>query len=341
VAKIRDHLTYTDLAGRRRPRRYVLAAALVLGLLSLLAGWSLLGRAQAQRAMSPGLAAGEAGGAMRRTAEPEGATATATPDAAGCPADPERWRLVDVYRGDNYKRVEPACVYDGLAKAVAWQLLERLGYSKPEAAEQLGFNELPWQPAQTITGLTNTRGPLTIRLELEWAPHPAYRTWVVDAEGQPALAFSLRGCYRTRRIVGNEVETWGRYPVVCVVAYDRDPGWVVSELGAHRFSVDLTAAPPVRRFAFYGYQDGGWVLLGEPQDQQVAIEDPAVVDQERERVAARYGAVPWDAAWLAATFGVSMRRLPDGWQRFGADPAAIQGIAAALDAALKDVEVSP
>jgi hypothetical protein len=133
--------------------------------------------------------------------------------------------------------------------------------------------------------------------------------------------------------------------VVCVVAYDRGPGWAVSELGEHRFSVNLTAGPAVRRFAFYGYQGGGWVLLGEPQGQQIAIEDPSGIGQERERVATRYGAVPWDAAWLAATYGVRMRPLSDGWQRFGADPDAIQGIAAGLDAALvdvlTDVEVSP
>ena len=156
-------------------------------------------------------------------------------------------------------------MYDGLGKTVAWHMLERLGYTKPEAAALLDFRVLPWQPTQSIKGLTNMKGPLRIPLEMEWAPHPNYRTWAVDADGQPALTYSLRGCYRTRTIVGNAVESWGHHPVICVLAYDRDPGWMVNELGEQHFTVDLTTALPQRRFVLFGYLDERWVLLGEPR----------------------------------------------------------------------------
>jgi len=157
----------------------------------------------------------------------------------------------------------------------------------------------------------------------------------VDAEGQPALAYSLRGCYRTRTIVGNEAESWGLYPVICVLAYDRDPGWTVTELGEQHFSVDLTAELPLRRLVLFGYSSERWVLLGEPRDQQIAIEEVSSAFQEREQVTERYGTVPWDAAWLEATFNLTMRPLPGDWPHFGADPDAIQAIVNELDEALQ------
>jgi len=337
---MQDQLTYADLVGRRRYRRYVFAAALILFFIGLLIGWS---RWQRVRTRTPGatLVAAINGGTTGLVVGSEKVTATAMPDIEGCPVDPKVWMLLDVYPGDNYKRIEPNCVYDGLSTAVAWHMLERLGYTKLEAAIQLGFPDIPWQPTQSLTALTHTKGPMTISLEMEWAPHPAFRTWVVDAEGRPALAYSLRGCYRTRTIVGNAVESWGRYPVLCVLAYDRDPGWTVTELGEQRFSVDLTAELPQRRFVIFGYSNTRWVLLGEPRGQQIAIEEPPIAAQERERVTARYGAVPWDAAWLDETFDLTQRPIPDGWQHFGADSDAIQAIANQLDSALEELGGSP
>ncbi len=220
-------------------------------------------------------------------------------------------------------------------------MLERSGYTKTEAAALLGFLMLPWRPTQSIKGLTNMKGPVAIPLDMEWAPHLDYRTWMVNANGQPALVYSLRGCYRTRTIVGNDVEAWGRYPVICVIAYDRDPGWVVSELREQHFTIDLTTAPTLRRFVVLGYAGDMWVLLGEPHDQQKTIREPALGEQEREQTTARYGTVPWDAAWLGATFGLRMNPLPDDWQTFGADPNTIQAIARELDDALQEFGGAP
>jgi hypothetical protein len=212
-------------------------------------------------------------------------------------------------------------------------MLVRWGYTKPEAAELLGFEKLPWQPVPAIKGLTQTKGPLKIPLAMDWAPHPEYRTWRVEAEAQSALAYSLRGCYRARTIVGNRVDPWGSYPVICVVAYDRNPGWAVSVLGEQRFSVDLTTAPLQRRFVFFGYADETWVLLGEARAWQKNITEIPASGKERADVTARYGTVPWDAVWLQTTFGLEIHPLPDGWQAFGANPEAIQAIADELDRA--------
>lgn len=337
---MRDHLTFATLAGRRRWRRYVIAAAFILVFVGLLFGWVGWQRVQAwvERSGSDTSINGEMSWQASVSSR---AKETPTPDAGSCPTDPELWALLDVYPGDNYKRIEPDCVYEDLAKSVAWHMLVRFGYTKPEAAELLDFPTLPWRPAQSIKGLTNTKGPMDIPLEMEWAPHPAFRTWVVDSDGQPALAYSLRGCYRTRAIVGSEVDLWGPYPVICVLAYDREPGWTVVELGEQRFTVDLTSMLPGRRFAFFGYSAETWVLLGEPSDWQMAIEEASVAGQEREKVTARYGAAPLDSTWLQTTYGLDMHPLPGDWQTFGADPDAIHAIANELDRALQEFGGSP
>jgi hypothetical protein len=340
INDMRDHLTYATLAGHRRWRRYVIATALILVFIGLLFGWTGWQQVRAWAARSePEPTPIDEGNFSVAAAKPE--KATLIPESGNCPTDPELWRLLDVVPDDNYKRIEPHCGYEGLTRTVAWHMLERLGHTKQEAAELLGFGSLPWRPIPAIKGLTNTRGPMTIPFDIEWAPHPAYRSWAIDAQGQPALTYSLRGCYRMRTIAGSDVESWGEYPVICVVAYDRDPGWAVSELGEQRLSVDLATEPALRRFVFFGYSGETWVLLGEASDWQKVIEEPSAAEPEREKVTAWYGTVPWDAAWLQATFGLDMHPLPDGWQTFGLDPDTAQAIANELDQALGEFGGSP
>jgi hypothetical protein len=330
---MRDHLTYATLAGRRRWRRYLRAAALILVVMSVLFGWAGWQRVQAWMAHAKSeTAPTDEDIWLAASSSPN--KAASTPSSEKCPTDPGSWGLFDVYPDDNYKRIEPACVYQELARTVAWHMLERFGYTKSEAAELLGFSVLPWQPSQSIKGLTNTQGPMLIPVDMEWAPHPVYRTWLVDADGQPALAYSLRGCYRARTVVGSSVESWGAYPVICVVAYDRIPGWTVNELGKHRFAVDLTTASTQRRFVLFGYLNEAWVLLGEASDWQKVIQDPSAAGGERDDVTARYNTIPWDATWLKAAFGYEMRPLPDGWRKLGADLDAIETIVDELDQAL-------
>src|SRR5687767_3447033 len=68
---------------------------------------------------------------------------TETPTPIPCPADPEQWDLVEVAPNNNYKRIEPACAYDGLSRTVAWLYAIRQGYSRKEAAQKLEFDEFP------------------------------------------------------------------------------------------------------------------------------------------------------------------------------------------------------
>lgn len=330
LKRFRDPLTYPDLAGRRKLRGYVLAALVII---LFVAGIFLLGQAQQANVQT----------VLEATPRPVSQTVqavlptqtlnpTTSPTPEGCPDDPAQWTFHEVFPGDNYKRIEPPCVVDQLAQTVAWHMLERLGYPKPEAAHLLGIPELPWQPSTTITGLTNMQGPTPLALTMEWAPHPDYHYWTVDAEGNPGLEYSLRGCYRTRNILGSEAEFWDTHPVHCVVAVDYTPGWVVNQLGENIYAADWSAQPPTRAFVLFGYTDAGtWVLLGELQDQQISLENAGDLPGERESAAARYGAQVWDAQWLADTFGVTMHPLPDAWQTF-TDPAGLQAISDALNA---------
>jgi hypothetical protein len=215
---------------------------------------------------------------------------------------------------------------------VAWDLLRVFGYSAPEATEMLGFTGIPWRPVPEITGMTNTRGPMPIALanpspeEIQQASHPDFHAWIVDWEGRPGATFTLRGCYRTETVTGDQVESWGvAYPVVCILTMDQGD-WAVLELGSHRYA---TESLPTRRFFMYGYAgEGLWVSIGYQKEPFVEIRSPGSgqpavlpltmdlgeIIQDREFISRLHGLVPWDAAWLEAAFGLSMRPLPENWQ---------------------------
>jgi hypothetical protein len=101
--------------------------------------------------------------------------------------------------------------------------------------------------------------------------------------------------------------------------------WAVLELGSHRYT---TESLPTRRFFMYGYiGDGQWVSIGYQKDPFVEIRlpesgVPAVLSltmglneivQDRKFIVRLHGLVPWDAAWLEETFGLTMRPLPVNW----------------------------
>lgn len=347
--RLKDDLTYRDLAGRRRARRYVLATTAIFVLLSGIVfwGWWQRGQFLAQGAGGRTIRAAIPAGQRveeRRTptdtrvaqvdAQPTSTVAPLVPlmDPGACPADPNAWQLVQIAQNDNFKRIAPPCVYAGLARAVAWDLLRVTGYSAPEAAEALGFADLPWRPMPEITGMTNTQGPMLIALanpsaeEIQRASHPDSHVWIVTGDGKPAATFTLRGCYRTETVQGDRVKSWGvKYPVVCSVAMDQGE-WVVMELGSHHYA---TRSLPTRRFFVYGYAGKGlWISLGYQREPFVEIRlpgsgDPAVLPLTMELeqivkdwkfVAGLHGLSPWDAAWLEDAFGLAVRPLPDNWQ---------------------------
>lgn len=312
---------YRDLNDRPRLRRYVSAA---LAILILLAGMAILGRAQTIPPEPP---------AGSERAEPNPAVVLAqptdarrpqpSPSAAVCPVDPEAWSFVAIFPDDHYRRIEPTCVYAGVARTAAWMLLERMGYSKPAAADLLGFTAVPWEPVLSVYGFTNLKGPLDLALISEWPAHPDFQFWQVDEEGRPALAASLRGCYR---IPGDASG------VICVVGLDRSPGSAVSALGDLHFAHHGLHLPGSRTFHLVEYAGNGlWMLIGQLDGLSLELEGIDQMEAERKRVTDRLGAEPWDTAWLFTAFGLSMEPLPPDWRIFGMDEAAVQAIGLELN----------
>lgn len=174
------------------------------------------------------------------------------------------------------------------------------------------FSEMPMKRLNQVTALTDTQGPLDIPVSFI-PPDPSFTEWRLDAYGEPAVAYALRGCFRTSAVVGNRLEVWGGdYPVVCVLVEDAENTNVVYSLDGH----DYTApAIPTRSFLLFGYvADGLWVWLSIQSDPEVEIVDPAKYASERLTVATLYDSQPWDAGWLKDRYGLILRLLPENWQ---------------------------
>ncbi|MBL0348094.1 hypothetical protein [Candidatus Villigracilis affinis] len=72
-------------------------------------------------------------------------------DSFGCPTDSSEWSFTPTMISENYQIIQPACVYQGLEKSIAWALAVREGYSRAEATELLGFSEMPMRQMETVT----------------------------------------------------------------------------------------------------------------------------------------------------------------------------------------------
>jgi hypothetical protein len=311
---------YRDLNGRLRLRRYAGAA---LGILALLAGMGLLGQAQNIPSETPTAAAQDDPGAAPKALPTGTPRPQPSPTSAVCPGDPEAWAFVEVFPDDHYRRIEPACVYAGLARTAAWMLLERMGYSKTAAAELLGFAAAPWEPVRTVFGFTNLKGPQDLALLSEWPAHPDFQFWQVDSEGRPAVAASLRGCYR---------KPDGGAGAICVLALDRSPGSAVSVLGELRIAHHANHLAGSRTFHLVEYAGGGiWILIGQLEGLSLELTGVDQMAAERERVSDRLSAEPWDPGWLYAAYGLTMNPLPTGWRLLGMDEATVQAIGLELN----------
>ncbi len=317
---ILDGLTFTDLAGRRQPRQYALVAGLIL--------FSVLGVSaaiQVNRIMLKYV--------MKETYAPRIETESATPTQSTplvpptklpCPVDSNKWSLSDPVIEQNYKVIQPACVYDGLAYTVAWALAVRNGYSREQARQLLGFSELPMRQMDHIAiPKSDSNGSQDVAVSFI-PPTLDFVEWRVDGQGKPVVAYGLRGCFRTSNVVGNKVEIWGgEYPVICVVVEDAGNTHIVYKLGEHYFTAP---AIPTRSFLLFGYVgDGYWVWLGTQNNPKTTIQDFAKTDQERLTVATLFDSQPWDLAWLTRRYGLTQQPLPEGWRDFN-DPADQQAI---------------
>jgi hypothetical protein len=230
----------------------------------------------------------------------------------GCPTNSADWSLTSTYISENYKVIQPACVYQGLEKTIAWALAVREGYSRAEATQQLGFTEMPMRQMDQVTIPANAKDLMAVPVSFI-PPNPDFTEWRINANDEAAVTYALRGCFRTSTIVGNRVELWGGdYPVICIVMEDAENTHIVYSLNGHTYS---SSATPTRSFLLFGYlSDGYWVWLGTQEDPKLEITNPQANADERLTIATLYDSQPWDAKWLLNTHHLLMQPLPQNWQ---------------------------
>ncbi len=311
---ILDGLTYKDLAGKRQPRIYTVVTGLILLLLFVAGGMAGLNR---YLLMSRVQATPEAVSIPTQTIEPLETEPLATnpPEGAesfGCPTDSSEWSFTPTVISDNYQVIQPACVYQGLEKTIAWALTVREGYSRAEATELLGFNEMPMRQMETVTIPKDANDLVDVPVSFI-PPNPDFKEWRLNANGDAAVAYALRGCFKTSSVKGNRVEIWGGdYSVICLVVEDAENSHILYSLNGHIYT---SPATPVRSFLLFGYLgDGRWVWLGTQTEPKLEITDPAKNASDRLTVATIYDSQPWDAPWLSNTYHLAMQPLPENWQ---------------------------
>jgi hypothetical protein len=307
---ILDGLTYKDLAGKRQPRAYTALSGLILLLLLCALGMAGLNHYLLMSKVLDAPAPISFTAPVTEVKPP--APTRVTEAAVNCPIDSADWSLTATYVSENYKTIQPACVYQGLEKTIAWALAVRAGYSRAEATRQLGFAEMPMRQLDRVTIPSATNKPLEVPVSFI-PPNPNFTEWRLDQHGKAAVTYALRGCFRTSIVVGNRVEIWGGdYPVICVVTEDAENTWIVYALDGHIYT---SPAKPMRSFLLFGYvSDGTWVWLGTRDDPKLEITDAQANARERLTIATLYDSQPWDSKWLMNTYHLVMQPLPENWQ---------------------------
>ena len=259
---ILDGLTYKDLAGKRQPRIYTVVTGLILLLLFMAGGMAGLNR---YLLMSRVQATPEAVTLPTQTMEPMATEPIATPslggtDSFGCLTDSSEWSFTPTMISENYQIIQPACVYQGLEKTIAWALAIREGYSRAEVTELLGFSEMPMRQMETVTIPKDANDLVDVPVSFI-PPLPEFKEWRLNINGKAAVAYGLRGCFETSSVKGNRVEIWGgEYPVICLVVEDAENTHILYALNDHIYTAPAT---PMRSFLLFGYLgDGQWVWLG-------------------------------------------------------------------------------
>ena len=302
---ILNGLTYRDLAGHMQLRAHTIISGLILLLLLATGGMAALNRyllmSRVQAAAEPVLL----------TAQPTTPPAS-EPEQGGCPTDAMDWSLTPTYISKTYAVIQPACVYRGLEQTIAWALAIREGYSRAEATRQLGFAEMPMRRLDQVLLPTESREPIAVPVGFI-PPNPDFTEWRLNADGEAAVTYALRGCFRTSSVVGNRTETWGgEYAVICMVVEDAENTHIVYALDGHVYTSD---AVPMRSFLLFGYAGGGlWVWLGTQENPKQEIVSAQINARERLTVATMYDSQPWDASWLLNTHHLIMQPPPQNWQ---------------------------
>jgi hypothetical protein len=326
---ILDGLTFKDLAGKRQPRAFTVLTGLILLIVSMAGGLAFLNRiflmSKVQATPVPlSLTAGPTQSVEVPQSEP---TQQAVEIWDGCPTNAEDWSFSPTYNGQPYNVIQPACVYQGLEKTMAWALAVREGYSRAEATQQLGFTEMPMRRLDQVTIPFDGRGLADVPVSFI-PPNPDLTEWRLKENGEAAVTYALRGCFRTSTVEGNRVEIWGGdYSVICLVVEDAENTHIIYFLNGHAYTAPAT---PMRSFLLFGYlKDGLWVWLGTQDDPKHEIKDPKVFANERLTIATMYDSQPWDAKWLSTYYHLEMQSPPENWQSLN-DESEKQAILNAL-----------
>jgi len=311
---ILDGLTYKDLAGKRQLRTYTVITGLILLLLLVAGGMAGLNRYLLMSRVQATPVSVSITTQAVETWETE-APATMQPETSAsleCPTDSTEWSFTPTLISENYQVIQPACVYQGLEKTIAWALAIREGYSRSEATQQLGFTEMPMRQLETVTIPTNANELKEVPVSFI-PPHPDFKEWRLNADGEAAVMYALRGCFRTSSVTGNRLEIWGGdYSVICLVVEDAENTSIVYSLNGHTYT---SPATPVRSFLLFGYiSDGTWVWLGTQTEPKLEITDLQANAKERLTVATIYDSQPWDAKWLMDSHHLAMQLPPENWQ---------------------------
>lgn len=317
MKRLSDLTTYADLAGRRRPRRYILATGVLIGLVLVVLIWGVMQRQRARaevfgRQQPQTIAGTETESLATDGLMPENVSA-ASEHSALCPPDPSSWTFLPLAEVDLFSIHEPACVIVGLEKTVAWMLLTRLGYSRLEASAELGFAELPWQAEARVPGF---RSAQEIQLTYEWPAHPTYRYWIIAEDHTSGLTASLYGCYQPQVV---DLQGSTDFQVLCAVWIKYAARWGLHQLDHLTAVAETDGSIPSTTMAFIGYRSQeGWAFLGENLE-------PIDFDDPHPQFQAVGGPARWDAEWLQEEFDIHIRPLPADWQS-ATDPAVLAKI---------------
>ena len=320
--KITSLLTYRDGGGKRRLRDYV---KVTLGILMLVVAVSAVGLynhyqlvAEVMSAPHP-LDIGLIPSPTEEIAEP-------VSPVEQCPSNPSDWTLTDsLLPGSNLKGIAPQCVPDSLERAAAWFYSTSVfGKSRSEATRLLGFSNIPIAYSFNI-------GQLTVLTDFKDEPQKVdlrfpsdnsnLAEWRIDSNERPAAELSFSGCFRTTKIDGGKVISWGDgYPVVCQYSGDFRSGYYVGNVNGK--VVTAPSDKNVRRFMWFGYAgNGNWIFLGIARDWEYDL------SQIQNR-----GTSTINPDVMNEKYGINSSQLPENWIAFAGQEYA--------DAFLKELRES-
>ncbi len=324
---INDNFSYRDPNGKRKPRTWVLAVAVIVIIVLAVVGLSVYNASarQAQIEATPRLVTGP-------TFTPTAVLPTKVPTSVGamvtvnCPSDSADWNFVDVLDNSNFKRIDPPCVYQGMNRTIAYYLAsEGAGWKKADALQKLGYTgDFPYDNSlDTIDVLPTDASSNMFTVKTSWLPwHKDFQLWYVANNTVVSHTITVTGCYRTFNIVGNQKQYWSQqwapssYTTICQIAEEFPAGSNVYQVDDAVY-FRTNAQPGVelgylaydnrsqyQSWYFVGWDDSSWHIIsaadmvGIKNSSQQLINSPV-----------------WDLSWLEQNYGISPLPLPANWQQ--------------------------